>query len=117
MSIGNVAAYLTQTATVMRSTQTVAGTGAIINLWSSQSEVKVRLRPYTVTKAGGEQVSADKVTVMAGYVAYSAATTAFTEADRLRIDGTTYRVTHIADVMSMGRLQQTQLELVGHDTT
>lgn len=117
MSIGNVAAYLTQTATVMRATETTATTGAIINVWSSQSQHSGRLQPYTVTKAGGTYISADKVTVMAGYRWYSAYSTSFTEKDRLRIGSTTYRIQRIADVMSMGRLMQTELELVGHDAT
>ncbi len=117
MSIGNVSAYFQQTAMVLRATQTTAVTGATINAWTTQAEVKGCLRPYTVTKAGGEHLSADKMTVYAGYKFYSAPTTSFDEADILRVDGVRYRVRHIADVMSMGRLMQTELELVGHDTT
>ena len=115
MSIGGVAAYLTQTGMVMRATRTQATTGAVINSWSSQAEVMGRLRPFTVTKAGGEKLSADKVTVYAGFRWYCAPSTAFAEDDRLRVDGVTYRIAYIADVMSMGRLMQVDLELVGHD--
>lgn len=115
MSIGSVASYYTQTATVLRSTRTQAATGAIINVWSSEAEVMGRLRPFTVSKAGGEELRAGKVTVVAGYRWYCAPTTSFDEDDRLRIDGTAYRVAHKADVMSMGRLMQVDLELVGHD--
>jgi hypothetical protein len=115
MSIGGIGGYLTQTGTVMRSTRTQAVTGAVINAWSSQAEVMGRLRPFTVSKAGGESLSADKLTVFAGFRWYCAPTAAMVEDDRLRVDGVTYRIAHIADVMSMGRLMQVDLELVGHD--
>jgi len=115
MSIGNVAHYLTQTATVMRPTVTTAVTGALINAWSSQSEVLGRLRPFVAYRWGSELISGDKVTDVANYRWYCATSADITTTDRLRIGSNTYRVVYVSDVMSMGKLMQVDLKLVGHD--
>ena len=115
MSIGNVAAYLTQTGTVLRPTVTQAVTGAIINTWTSQSEVMGRLRPFVAYRWGSEIINADKVTEVANYRWYCATSADITTTDRLRVDGNTYRVVFVSNVMSMGRLAQIDLKLVSHD--
>jgi head-tail adaptor len=115
MSIGNVAAYLTQTATVMRNNPTSAATGALINTWTSQSQVLGRLRPLVAYRWGSELISADKVTDQANYRWYCATSADITPSDQLRIGSNTYRVVYVADVMSMGRLMEVDVRLVAHD--
>ena len=115
MSIGNIAAYLTQTGMVLRTTVSQATTGAIINTWTSQSEVMGRLRPFVAYRWGTEILNADKVTDQSNYRWYCATTADITPADRLRVDGDTYRVVFVSNVMSMDRLMQVDLKLVSHD--
>lgn len=115
MSIGNVAQYFAQTATVMRPVFTRAVTGALISTLSSQSDVAGCLRPRTSTDIGGERLSADKVTLYASHRWYCATAADIRQDDRLVIGGTSYRVRFVADVMTMGRLQQIDLLEVGHD--
>lgn len=115
MSIGNVSAYFTQTALVMRPTFTQGATGAVLNTYSSQSEVSGLLRPRVTEMLGGERVSADKLTLYADYRFYCAATADILQDDNLVIDSKTYRVRLVSDVMNMGRLMQVDLKEVGHD--
>ena len=115
MSIGNVVAYLTQTAKVYRTTRTSAATGAVINTWSSQSEVMGRLRPFVAYRWGSEIMSGDKVTDVGNFRWYCATTADIANDDRLLIDSEYYRVVYVSNVMSMNRLLQVDLKLVGHD--
>lgn len=115
MSIGNVAAFFTQTALVLRSTRTQAATGAFVNTWSSQAEVAGLLRPFVAYRWGSELISGDKVTDVSNYRWYCAVGADIKAEDRLRIDGQEYRVVYPVDVMSMGRLMHIDVKLVGHD--
>ena len=115
MSIGNVSSFFTQTAKVYRPTISQAATGAMLQTWSSQSEVDGCLRPYIAYRWGSELISGDKVTDTSNYRWYCATTADIANDDRLLIDSEYYRVVYVSNVMSMNRLLQVDLKLVGHD--
>ena len=115
MSIGNVSSFFTQTAKVYRPTISQAATGAMLQTWSSQSEVSGCLRPYIAYRWGSELISGDKVTDTSNYRWYCATTADIHAEDRLLISGLYYRVVYPADAMSMGKLMHCDVKLVAHD--